>query len=162
MELSFGRCTSPRKWHGDIGSCIGQIAIFPAVRKRNLTTKARKTFFITRVRSQRAHRVPSVYADLTSSPYLKVAARTNHGNPAVPARQTERQTEHAPGPTPAPHGTRPVLRTRTAANQQAGPRFRIRLLYTGQYNKKSALPVLVFGKSTRELSGHTEGNLGFV
>ena len=37
-------------------------------------------------------------------------------------------------------------------------------MYTGQYNKENnALPVPVFGKSTHELSGHTEEeNLGFV
>ena len=34
-------------------------------------------------------------------------------------------------------------------------------LYMGKYNKENALPVPVFGKSTRELSGHTEENLGF-
>ena len=56
-------------------------------------------------------------------------------------------------PTPAPHGTRPVRTSR-----EPGPHFRIRL-YTGQYNKENVLPVPVFGKSTRELSGHTEENI---
>ena len=60
-------------------------------------------------------------------------------------------------PIPAPHGMRPVL----AANQV--PIFVYGCIRgTGQYNKERALPVSVFGKSTRELSGHTEENLGFV
>ena len=46
-------------------------------------------------------------------------------------------------------------------SREPGPHFRIRL-YTGQYNKENVLPVPVFGKSTRELSGHTEEILGFV
>ena len=46
-------------------------------------------------------------------------------------------------------------------SREQGPHFRIRL-YTGQYNKERALPVPVFGKSTRELNGHAEDNLGFT
>ena len=59
-------------------------------------------------------------------------------------------------PTPAPHGTRPVL----AANQ--APIFVYGCIRMQQYNKENVPPVPVFGKSTRELSGHTEENLGFV
>ena len=60
--------------------------------------------------------------------------------------------------------TYPQPRRRTDAprtSREPGPHFRIRL-YTGQYNKERVLPVPVFGKSTRELSGHTEENQGFV
>ena len=58
---------------------------------------------------------------------------------------------------PNPGAARDAPRT----SREPGPHFRIRL-YTGQYNKENVLPVPVFGKSTRELSGHTEENLGFV
>ena len=58
---------------------------------------------------------------------------------------------------PNPGAARDAPRT----SREPGSHFRIRR-YTGQYNKELFLPVPVFGKSTRELSGHTEGNLGFV
>ena len=58
------------------------------------------------------------------------------------------------GPGPNPGAARDAPRT----SHEPGPHFRIRL-YTGQYNKENVLPVPVFGKSTRELSGHTEENL---
>ena len=58
---------------------------------------------------------------------------------------------------PNPGAARDAARTR----RKPGPHFRIRL-YTGQYNRENVLPVPVFGKSTRELSGRTERNLGFV
>ena len=60
-------------------------------------------------------------------------------------------------PTPAPHAAQDAPRT----SREPGPHFRIRL-YTRQYDKEPALPVPVFGKCTRELSGHTEENLGVV
>ena len=61
------------------------------------------------------------------------------------------------GPSPNPGAARDAPRT----SREPGPHFRVRL-YTGQYNKERALPVPVFAKSTRELSGHPEENLGFV
>ena len=57
---------------------------------------------------------------------------------------------------PNPGAARDAPRT----SREPGPHFRMRL-YMGKYNKENALPVPVFGKSTRELSGHTEENLGF-
>ena len=54
---------------------------------------------------------------------------------------------------PNPGAARGAPRT----SREPGPHFRIRL-YTGKYNKENALPVPVFGKNTRELSGHTEEN----
>ena len=53
-----------------------------------------------------------------------------------------------------------AARDAPCTSREPGPHFRIRL-YMGKYNKENALPVPVFGKSTRELSGHTEENLGF-
>ena len=60
---------------------------------------------------------------------------------------------------PNPGAARDAPRT----SREPGFHFRIRL-YTGQYNKEHVPPVPVFGKSTRELSGHTEEKtcLGFV
>ena len=80
----------------------------------------------------------------------------SHGDaPAMDADSVLDPEGAATVPTPAPHGTRP------RTSREPGPHFRMRL-YTGQYNKERVLPVPVFGKSTRDSSGHTEENLRSV
>ena len=82
-------CEFPFEWWG-CHAGIDQIAaaVFPAV--CDLTPKARKTFFHESSESESAlFGIPPAPGYLCG-PYFKIIARTDHGNPAVPGRQSTR------------------------------------------------------------------------
>ena len=80
----FGRSTLPREWHAntDQNRCFQAVCC--------LTPKARKKIFYESSGSESALLGIPPAPKYLCEPYFKIIARTDHGNPALPGRQSTR------------------------------------------------------------------------